>query len=127
MSGIKERLILLCDALKLTPNAFSESIGRDRSFVKSIKKEIRSDALEKIITTFPSVNLIWLITGEGDIFIQEESDNALLQHYRSENAELKNKIDNLNREIGRLEGRIEEMGKETAHLEEDAGCVGAVG
>ena len=122
MSEIKERLILLSKALNLSPNAFSESIGRDRAFVKSIKNYVRSDALENIITIYPNVNLTWIIMGKGDIFHKEESENALFEHYRSENIEFKNKIDALNREIGRLEARIEELKKETAHPEDNAEC-----
>ena len=122
MSEVKERLLRLTKALNITPNQFSLSIGRDRSYIKKITKEIQTDALRSIFNTYPNVNLMWIITGEGDIFIQEESENALLQHYRSENAELKSKIDNLNREIGRLESRIEEVKKEFVPREGDAEC-----
>ena len=97
MSEVQERLVVLAKALNISPNQFSLSIGRDRSYVKKITKEIQTDALRSIFNIYPNVNLVWIITGEGDIFIKEESDNALLQHYRSENAEFTNKIEVLNR------------------------------
>ena len=122
---IKTRILQLVKALDMNPNQFSKQIGKDRSYVTSIKKEISTDVLRNIFDQFPNVNIMWIITGEGDIFIEEESENALLQHYRLENAELKNKIDNLNREIGRLESQLDELKKEIAQPGKDVECADA--
>ena len=51
MSEVQERLIVLAKALNISPNQFSLSIGRDRSYVKKITKEIQTDALRSIFTT----------------------------------------------------------------------------
>ena len=122
---IKTRILQLVKALDMNPNQFSKQIGKDRSYVTSIKKEISTDVLRNIFDQFPNVNIMWIITGEGDIFIEEESENALLQHYRSENAELKNKVDGLNREIGRLESQLDELKKEIAQPGKDVECADA--
>ena len=121
MSEVQERLIVLAKALNISPNQFSLSIGRDRSYVKKITKEIQTDALRSIFNTYPNVNLVWIITGKGDIFIKEDSDNALLQHYMSENAELKEKIYDLNKEIGRLE-LMNELSKKSVQQVDNAEC-----
>lgn len=121
MSEVQERLIVLAKALNISPNQFSLSIGRDRSYVKKITKEIQTDALRSIFNTYPNVNLVWIITGKGDIFIKEDSDNALLQHYMSENAELKEKIYDLNKEIGRLE-LMNELSKKSVQPDDNAEC-----
>ena len=121
MSEVQERLIVLAKALNISPNQFSLSIGIDRSYVKKITKEIQTDALRSIFNTYPNVNLVWIITGKGDIFIKEDSDNALLQHYMSENAELKEKIYDLNKEIGRLE-LMNELSKKSVQQVDNAEC-----
>lgn len=110
-SPVKQRLIELCDALELTPNAFSLKIGKSRSFIKGITKDIGSDALREIYLTFPGVNILWIITGEGEKFISLDNNisnnNNLTNYLKEENKELKEEIKRLIQENATLSTRLE--------------------
>lgn len=73
-SEVQRRLFLLASEFGLSPNQFSIKIGRDRSYLHKIAKEVQSDALRDIFTTFPSANIVWIITGEGDMLLNEGDD-----------------------------------------------------
>lgn len=75
-SEIKERLLMLISALSMSLREFSIKIGKDPSYIKGIKKEISSDVLRNIYNDFPSVNLIWIITGEGDMMLSTSNNQA---------------------------------------------------
>lgn len=110
-TSIKERLIQLCDALDVTPNQFSLQIGKSREFVRKITGEIGSDVLRNIFRTYPKINLIWLITGKGDKFLENDastSDNESLTSYlKEENKELKEEVKRLIQENATLSTRLE--------------------
>lgn len=111
ISPVKQRLIDLCSDLNITPNAFSQKIGKSRSFIKGITKDIGSDALRKIYLTFPNVNIIWIITGEGDKFLSKEENASnkddLTNYLKEENKELKEEVKRLIQENATLSVRLE--------------------
>lgn len=108
---VKERLIQLCEALDMTTNQFSLKIGKSREFVRKITGEIGSDALRNILRSFPNVNLVWIITGEGEIFLSpndiKSNDNNLTNYLKEENKELKEEVKRLIQENAKLSARLE--------------------
>lgn len=65
--SIKERIQLIIKMNNLTPSAFADKLGVQRSNISHIlsgRNKPSLDLLEKIILTFPRVNAHWLITGE---------------------------------------------------------------
>ena len=110
-TSIKERLVQLCDALNVTPNQFSLQIGKSREFVRKITGEIGSDALRNIFRTHPNVNLVWLITGKGDKFLENDTlssnNESLTSYLKEENKELKEEIKRLIQENATLSARLE--------------------
>jgi len=50
---------------------FAEKTGMSESNVR-LSKNYGSDKLGRIIKAFPELNIIWLITGEGDMLINNE-------------------------------------------------------
>ena len=64
---IQERLLLVLKMHTLTPSAFADKIGVQRSNVSHVlsgRNKPSLDFLEKILIHFPRVNAHWLITGE---------------------------------------------------------------
>ncbi|EOA51986.1 hypothetical protein HMPREF1214_04911 [Bacteroides sp. HPS0048] len=110
-STIKERLIRLCEELDISPNQFSQEIGKNRDFIRKITGEIGSDALRNIYRIYPNINILWLITGEGQIFLSSEelssSNDNLISYLKEENKELKQEIKLLIKENATLSAQLE--------------------
>lgn len=116
-SEIQRRLFLLASEFGLSPNQFSIKIGRDRSYLHKIAKEVQSDALRDIFTTFPSANIVWIITGEGDMLLNEGDDTL-----RSSDASLLLRLFNEERlKTSKLEEEIRDLviEKKTVEKERD--------
>ena len=67
--------------------------------------------MRKIYLTFPNVNIIWIITGEGDKFLSKEKNASnkddLTNYLKEENKELKEEIKRLIQENATLSARLE--------------------
>ena len=94
MDTIEERLEKLSNALGMSVVAISEAIGLSRSTLSSSKKNksgFSSKSLAILSERFPQINIMYLITGEGDIM----QDPQL--------TEIRKRLD-------RIEKNIEQMG-----------------
>lgn len=74
---MKERLVLLAQALNMTPSRFSRSIGKSESYLRTISGNPGIDVLISIIRCYPRVNLIWLLIGDGHMFNEQMEENNL--------------------------------------------------
>lgn len=77
---VLDRLKEFIDLKGITIAAFERSIGMSNaSFGKSLKqgKSIGSDKLEKILSVYPDLNPIWLLTGRGEIFNTKITENLI--------------------------------------------------
>ena len=72
-SEIKDRLYILSKELGLNASQFSERVGKDRTYLSNIRKEIQTDVLRNIFIEFPDVNISWIVTGEGEMFNKTSS------------------------------------------------------
>ena len=86
-----------------------------------MNKDITVGVVNNIYIEFPQVNLLWLITGKGDILLKEPLTEELSDYIQRENKELKSENKELLMEVGRLKGIISELKKEDAHLDASAG------
>lgn len=116
-SVMQERLIALCDALGLSRREFSVSIGKTCTYVSSLNKDITVSVLNNILVTYPNVNLMWLITGKGDILLKEPIKEELSDYIQTENKALKKENKELLLEVGRLQGIISELKKGRAQMD----------
>ena len=94
MDTIEERIEKLSNALGMSVVATSEAIGLSRSTLSSSKKNksgFSSKHLAILSERFPQINILYLITGEGDIM----QDPQL--------TEIRKRLD-------RIEKNIEQMG-----------------
>jgi hypothetical protein len=41
-----------------------------------------SDLLERIMRLFPQLNIVWLLTGEGDMILEEDDSKYNVKDYR---------------------------------------------
>jgi len=64
----------------LSARQFDISIGAGNGYTLRMKKNnasIGSDVIENIIKTYPQLNVVWLLTGEGNMLKQEEEPELL--------------------------------------------------
>lgn len=133
----------------LNPKSFSEKIELDRpqaiyDILKGKTKSISPSMANKIISVFPEIKKSWLLTGEGDMLSIEQNKKSDTDMDGIEYADLLNRlirekqlapfalleqkeqeIKELNREIGRLEERLETSKKMDVQRGDTAICADA--
>jgi hypothetical protein len=72
MSKTISRIIELIQQLGMSARQFDISIAASNGYTLRMQKNnasVGSDVIERIIEKYPQINLIWLITGKGDMFM----------------------------------------------------------
>ena len=110
---MKQRILTLCDALGISQNNFSVSIGKSSGYVSNMPGDINSAVLRSIIRVYPQVSMHWLLTGEGEPLIDPNAMDSqkqyerLLSMQKTQIKELKAEVTALNREIGGILKELE--------------------
>lgn len=73
---VKERLNAFLRYKEVNNSEFGRAIGVSSAFVSSIRKSIQPDKIEKIKSTFPDLNVSWLLTGEGPMLVSDAKGGA---------------------------------------------------
>lgn len=105
MSQIKERLTELCAELGISVAKFSQSIGKNREYIHKITGEIGTDVLRQIYLTFPNVNIVWIVTGEGEILLTDDGKGV---NYLK-NTDLLDRLIKKSEDVGRLEEEVKQL------------------
>jgi len=84
MSKTIFRIFEVIEHLGLSARKFDISIGAANGYSLRMKKNnasVGTDVIERIIKQYPKINLVWLITGKGTMFIEEQStSDAITKH-----------------------------------------------
>ena len=70
-SEIKDRILRLLTNENLSSSKFAEIVGVQRSSISHIlsgRNKPSLDFLQKVLSSFPSINSDWLIIGKGEMF-----------------------------------------------------------
>lgn len=70
---LKTRLYAFLDAKNITAFAFEKACGLSNGFCSKVNGFITNRVSDAIHKTFPDLNMQWLKTGEGEMFIQNPS------------------------------------------------------
>ena len=76
--GIRERLRKFIDYKGISRYKFYKDLGLSNGFLDK-EGNIGSDKCEKIIYQYPDLNIIWLITGEGDMLYTSTKNHNVNQ------------------------------------------------
>ena len=68
---IKARLTAYLRYKGINKSEFGRIIGVSNAYISSIRKSIQPDKAEKIASSFPDLNITWLMTGEGDMLVND--------------------------------------------------------
>lgn len=75
-----DRLMQFIKFAGLSARQFDISIGASNGYTLRMKKNnasIGSDVIENILKVYPQLNVVWLITGEGNMLNKPEEDEIL--------------------------------------------------
>ena len=117
--NIKERLTSYLKYKGINKSEFGRIIGVSNAYISSMRKSIQPDKAEKIASSFPDLNISWLMTGEGEMLISgvvQNNQNGSNIHghtvnYQSENSTeklidmLKKKDEQIDRLLTLLENK----------------------
>lgn len=98
---INQRLKLFLDHIGIGRQKFADTLGVSQQVLSNAlggrTKYPKSDFLISLIDNYPNFNIYWLLTGKGEMFIDEmlnssEDLKQELEALRKENSKLKDKI-----------------------------------
>lgn len=75
MSKTIHRILKVIGSLGLSARQFDLSIGTANGYTLRMHKNnasVGSDVIERIKEVYPQINLVWLITGKGPMFVEEQ-------------------------------------------------------
>ena len=75
---VKERLLEYIEEKGVTKSYFEKSLKMGNGYINNVKS-IGSDKLEDIITNYPDLNIVWLITGNGNMLTIDPSETGETQ------------------------------------------------
>ena len=116
MTKTIDRIIQFIQYKGLSARKFDMSIGASNGYTLRMKKNhasVGSDVIENIVRTYPQLNLIWLITGEGEML---NSDKAIIPAEGFSKSQIKEIEQIVEAKIKeRQERELKEMLEEIAH------------
>lgn len=68
---VNQRLNKLIKLLGVTKKEFEKATGLSNGFIDKAGDSIRQDKVDKILLTYPNINQVWLMTGEGEVFEEQ--------------------------------------------------------
>ena len=91
-----DRLIQFIKFAGLSARQFDLSIGASNGYTLRMQKNsasIGSDVIENILKTYPQLNVVWLITGEGEML--KENEEELILDFEELPKEKQNEIEQI--------------------------------
>jgi len=96
MVDIHERFKKFLQYKGLSQSEFSQITGYGEkslsNFLTGRVKYPKIDLIDALIRSFPELNLVWLFTEEGEMFINSDDFNLNTKKLKSENMELRNEL-----------------------------------
>lgn len=86
-SGFKERVLKLIDSLGYTKYMFTRKCGLSTGTIERMSERTYSSTIDRICEALPNINRDWLISGEGEMFnnedVQPKSNNTAISAVNS--------------------------------------------
>jgi hypothetical protein len=79
MTNAKERILYFIESQQINKEYFFEKVGLSYSNFKGIQKKsgLNTDAIVKILSIYPELNVDWLITGNGEMLKAYSKKNKI--------------------------------------------------
>lgn len=69
--SVKHRLLKYIEFKGLTKASFQKAAGLSNGYLDKLRQSPSPDKIEQISNAYPDLNRVWLLTGEGDMLIQD--------------------------------------------------------
>lgn len=106
LANIGERLRTFLEAERMRPNTLARQSGNSSTQIYNILngRKYGTDKLVQILTALPTLNMVWLVSGEGAMYNNKpESGNTALAN---ESSSAQEKILSLEKEIENMKSMI---------------------
>lgn len=115
--SVRDRLKSYIKSLNISVRQFERDCGLCNAYVNSIRQGIQPDSLKKIVEKYPTLNVEWLLTGEGTMLrfdatasTEEEEIAKATDMYKAmmeELARMKKELEDKDKFIEKLNERID--------------------
>lgn len=115
-NNIKQRLMDFLAFKKIGQGKFESMTKLSNGYINNLKSSIGSDKLQNIIYVFPDLNILWLLTGNGNMINSLELQNEVADppteykvniiDYKNKYLEVLEEIKNLSKETIKLQNKI---------------------
>lgn len=78
---LKSRLIELLKAKRMTQTEFARRLGASPTYLGAMRKAMPVEKLKKVYEMFPDLNKDWLLYGEGEMFISQDTGKDFKKDY----------------------------------------------
>lgn len=90
---VKERLKIYAKSQEKSVRAFEVACGLTVGYINAIRVSIQPDKIQSIASRYPSLNIDWLLTGEGEMTKNELSEEPInTQNIKSMTLETLNRM-----------------------------------
>lgn len=83
---VKERIIRYLKYYGITQRSFCEKIGAASNYISCMRVSISAEKLKKIKSSYPDLNITWLLTGEGEMLKSSGVDSTEIDSYEMQRA-----------------------------------------
>ncbi|MCF2592835.1 hypothetical protein I6E11_03260 [Bacteroides caecigallinarum] len=136
-SAIKERCLLVCNYLGISASKLSQDSGMNREYIRLMKDFANADFLRYIHRTYPDIDIVWLITGEGEM-IKRQSNLINTDDYitipkeawdiiKKQEADLRAQIERIEKRDAQIDELITMIKKDHARITDNVTCAAANG
>lgn len=73
---IKDRIETFIEHQGIRRSAFEKSCGFSNGYTRNLKENPSASKIEDILNTYPELNRIWLMTGEGEMLKESQNSEA---------------------------------------------------
>ncbi len=101
---VKERIISFLKFKGIGQTKFEQLCGLSRGYVTNLKNAPKTDKVLKILNTFPELDKVWLLTGEGSMLRGNGEPKAT----EGEDAALREEVVMLRERVRNLQKLIDE-------------------
>lgn len=74
--SVKERIKLFAKSKNISIREFERVTGLNYGYVNAIRVSMQPDKIEGIASHFKDLNVEWLLTGKGEMLINEETESS---------------------------------------------------